>query len=166
MQYLSGGSLDSAWSSTWTCLWASRTRLNTEGLNDRKRKNKKTGKYPTSWATMNTKICSFVQYFNEMKPSVEALLRICTANVLKRVSQWIRSCEWQPKNEYIPLISFCIATTADYLVTAMATVVALETDPSSSVNGGSGEALKSSLFTDFILHQKYLRINSLHLNSV
>jgi len=34
---------------------------------------------------------------------------------------------------------------AGYLVTAMATVVALETDPSSSVNGGSGEALKSSL---------------------
>lgn len=46
------------------------------------------------------------------------------------------------KNKCIPQISFCIATTAGYLVTAMATVVVLETDPSSSVNDGSVKALK------------------------
>lgn len=95
--------------------------------------------------TMKTKICSSVQYLNEIKNSFEALLRICITNVLKWLRQRISSCEWQLKNESIPQISFCIATTAGYLVTSMATVIALETDPSSSVNGGSGEALKSSL---------------------
>lgn len=152
--YLSGGSLDSASSSTWTCLWTSRTRLNTEGLKDRQEQG---NNKPHNFPTMKNNICSFVQFLNEMKSRV-------ITNVLKRLRQWISSCEWQLKNESIPQTSFCIATTAGYLVTSMATVVALETDPSSTVNGGSGEALKSSLIHYIRLYIMVLNNKKKHKN--
>lgn len=85
--YLSGGSLYSASSWTWTCLWTSRTRLNTEGLKDRQEQG---NSKPHHFPTMKNNVCNSVQFLNDIKSSV-------ITNVLKRLRQWISSCEWQLK---------------------------------------------------------------------